>query len=207
MRVQMLLALAQGEMEEGGGPRPHRLSLLLRAQILLHRRDLDVVGEFTYPAYDTLLALLHNALEEKGLEHEHVPLAMELVWLTLNACGDNAPFLGDRGAVPVFARLLARCASCVPGLFLLASCALAVLYRACQQEKRAHSARVGAGRLTLNMSGDDAPLRGARSTRPLMYGCTQSLLACLWRAVRLSCSVRDCGGPVPRRICGEWLHT
>ena len=44
-----------------------------------------------------------------GVQHAHVPLCMELVWLTLNACPDNAPFLGDKGAVPVFAHLLAKC--------------------------------------------------------------------------------------------------
>jgi hypothetical protein len=108
---KVLVALAQGEAEEGGGPRAHRISLLLRTQCLLHRREPDIVGEFTYPAYDTLLTLLHKSLEAGGIGHEHVLPCMELTWLTLNACGDNAPFLGDRGAVPVFSALLARCIS------------------------------------------------------------------------------------------------
>lgn len=110
---QALMAMAQGEAEVGGGPRPARISLLLRAQCLLHRREPDVLGEFTYPAYDTLLALLHATMAE-GLEHEHVQLCLELTWLTLNACPDNAPFLGDKGAVPVLAALLQQCRDAVP---------------------------------------------------------------------------------------------
>jgi hypothetical protein len=102
---QSLLAVAQGEAESGGGPRPHRLTLLLRAQCLLHRREPDALGEFTYPAYDALLALLHSAISD-GLEGEHVMLCLELMWLTLNACPGNAPFLGDKGAVPVLVDLL-----------------------------------------------------------------------------------------------------
>eukprot|EP00892_Ulva_mutabilis_P004250 jgi/Ulvmu1/2197/UM013_0043.1 len=110
---QALMAMAQGEAEVGGGPRPARISLLLRAQCLLHRREPDVLGEFTYPAYDTLLSLLHSTMAE-GLGHEHVRLCLELTWLTLNACPDNAPFLGDKGAVPVLAALLQQCRDAVP---------------------------------------------------------------------------------------------
>ena len=110
---QALMAMAQGEAEVGGGPRPARISLLLRAQCLLHRREPDVLGEFTYPAYDTLLSLLHATMAE-GLGHEHVRLCLELTWLTLNACPDNAPFLGDKGAVPVLAALLQQCRDAVP---------------------------------------------------------------------------------------------
>lgn len=110
---QALMAMAQGEAEVGGGPRPARISLLLRAQCLLHRREPDVLGEYTYPAYDTLLSLLHETMAE-GLEHEHVQLCLELTWLTLNACPDNAPFLGDKGAVPVLAALLQRCREAIP---------------------------------------------------------------------------------------------
>jgi DnaJ homolog subfamily C member 13 len=105
---RLLLALAQGEAEEGGGPRSHRLLLLLQAQCLLYTRFPDIVGEYTYPAYDTLLTLLHSALEDGGVLHEFVRPCMELTWLTLNACPDNAPFLGDKGAVPVFVSVLAR---------------------------------------------------------------------------------------------------
>jgi hypothetical protein len=103
---RLLLALAQGEAEEGGGPRSHRLSLLLRAQCLLYTRFPDIVGEFTYPAYDTLLSLLHTSLDAGGVTHELVRPCMELAWLTLNACPDNAPFLGDKGAVPGFVNVL-----------------------------------------------------------------------------------------------------
>ena len=74
-------------------------------QCLLHRREPDTLGEYTYPAYDPLLALLHSAVAE-SLAGEHVMLCLELMWLTLNACPGNAPFLGDKGAVPVLVQLL-----------------------------------------------------------------------------------------------------
>lgn len=74
-------------------------------QCLLHRREPDSLGEYTYPAYDPLLALLHSAVAE-SLSGEHVMLCLELMWLTLNACPGNAPFLGDKGAVPVLVHLL-----------------------------------------------------------------------------------------------------
>lgn len=109
-----LLALAHGEAEEGGGPRPHRITLLLRALCLLHRRAPDTLGEFTFPGYDATLALLTSALAAHGMAHEHVLLALELIWLTLLACPDNAPFLGDRGAVPAMMALLGSCLGELP---------------------------------------------------------------------------------------------
>lgn len=74
-------------------------------QCLLHRREPDTLGEFTFPAYDPLLSLLNTSVSE-NLAGEHVMLCLELMWLTLNACPGNAPFLGDKGAVPVLVNLL-----------------------------------------------------------------------------------------------------
>lgn len=112
-------AMSSSDYGQGyqGGPRPWRISLLLRAQCILYRRYPEVLSEYKYAGYPMLLQALKDIGPSCILQHseampqhtealDQICAAAQLVWSTCASSELNAEELTRCGGVAVLESFL-----------------------------------------------------------------------------------------------------